>query len=97
MTRDRNRHRFHKRDANHNAIAQALRQVGCRVIDLSHVGDGCPDLLVGFRGQIVMLELKAERGALTPAEAHFHREWEGLAVAIVRSIEEAVALVGGLE
>jgi hypothetical protein len=97
MMRHRNAHRFHKRDRNHAEIAAALRQVGCRVLDLSHVGDGAPDAIVAFRGQIVLLEFKTARGKLTPAEANFHREWEGQPVHVVRSIEEAVALVGALE
>jgi len=97
MMRTRNRHRFAKRDANHNAIAKALRQVGCKVLDTSHLGDGAPDAIIAFRGQLVMLEIKTVSGKLTPAEANFHREWEGQPIYVVRSIEEAVSLVGALE
>jgi hypothetical protein len=93
----RNRHRFHKRDRNHDAIAKALRQCGAKVIDLSHVGDGCPDLLVGFRGQLVMLEIKMDKGTLTSAEATFHDEWEGHPVAVVHNVAEAIGVIGALE
>jgi hypothetical protein len=35
-----------KVDANHGEIVKALRSAGCGVLDLSAVGNGCPDLLV---------------------------------------------------
>ena len=40
-----------RKDDNHNEIVRAFIGVGAVVIDLSGVGDGVPDILVGFRGQ----------------------------------------------
>ncbi len=45
-------------DANQTDIVDALRQVGAHVTILSAVGDGCPDLLVGYRGKLYVLEVK---------------------------------------
>jgi hypothetical protein len=41
------RRRAAKVDANHSAIVEALRKVGCKVLSLAANGKGCPDLLVG--------------------------------------------------
>jgi hypothetical protein len=46
-----------KVDANHADIVKALRAAGCGVLDLSKVGNGCPDLLV-HAGVTVLMEIK---------------------------------------
>lgn len=43
----RNPARLGKKDSNHQAIAEALKAIGCPVMDLSHAGNGVEDLLVG--------------------------------------------------
>lgn len=45
-----------RRDSNHQAIAEALRAIGCPVMDLSHAGNGVEDLLVGVRRYGVNLQ-----------------------------------------
>ena len=84
-------------DANQAAIVEALRAIGASVQSLAMVGRGVPDLLVGFRAQNWLLEVKdgakpdsARR--LTPDEATWHDGWRGQ-VATVASIEEAIELV----
>ena len=47
-----------KVDANQAEIVQALRQIGAVVQSLAAVGNGCPDLLVGYRNRLFLLELK---------------------------------------
>lgn len=87
-------------DACHHAIVQALRKVGCQVLDLSQVGNGCPDLLVrtpdGYwyqrPSQCVLMEIKTPRGTLTADQKRFHAAWRG--VVVVRSVSEALAAVG---
>ena len=83
-----------KTDGNHAAIVRALRQAGASVVSLADIGNGCPDLLVGFRGTNLLLEVKdgslpPSRQKLTADEYRFHQEWSG-AVVLVRSIEEAL-------
>jgi hypothetical protein len=46
-------------DANQSAIVLRLKQFGASVQDLSAVGGGCVDLLVGFKGRCYALEVKA--------------------------------------
>lgn len=49
-------------DANQRSIVADLRAIGATVEDLHEVGDGCPDIAVGFRGQNYLFEIKTESG-----------------------------------
>lgn len=81
-------------DENQRKIVAALRAVGASVQDLSRVGKGCPDLLVGFRGRNYLLEVKnpERRWKLTDDQVMWHRYWNGKAV-VVRDSEEALAVI----
>jgi hypothetical protein len=88
-------------DANHAAIRDALRSVGAYVIDTSHVGQGFADLVVGWRGQWYMVELK--NGALPPSKRrltidqqilHAQAARVGCTVHVVKTETEALALLG---
>ena len=85
-----------KVDLNHRVIVEALRRVGASVIDLSAVGDGCPDLLVGYRGHTWLIEVKSAKGSLTPAQKVTHAEWNGFPIAVVKTVEEAWLLIGAV-
>ena len=80
-----------KVDANHAEIVKALRSIGCSVLDLSRVGQGCPDLLVAVRGQMILLECKLPRERLNARQQRFFGSWSGRCT-IVRSAAEAVAV-----
>jgi len=84
-----------KVDSNHAEIVAALRQVGCSVQSLAAVGGGCPDLLVGRGGKAWLLEVKAERGRMTPDQVVWFGLWGGPPVVVVRSAEDALQVVGG--
>jgi hypothetical protein len=83
-------------DSNHKAIVDALRKVGCQVADLSQLGNGIPDLLVSYRNgnrrDLALLEIKAHRGRQTAAQLKF--ESEGWEVFLVRSVSEALRVIG---
>lgn len=82
-----------KIDSTHNAIVCALRDVGASVTSLAAVGLGVPDLVVGWRRQNFLLEVKTEKGQLNPYQKAFHSMWNGQ-VAVVRTPEEALAVIG---
>lgn len=87
---------YKKIDANQKAIVAALRDAGASVVSLAGIGRGCPDLLVGFRGQNYLLEVKNLDGKgdwLTDAEQEFFDGWRGQAI-VARSIDDALALLG---
>lgn len=81
-------------DANQPAIVAALRSVGATVQHLHTVGHGCPDLLVGRSGATYLLEVKSDKGKLTPQEQEWHDTWGGKPVSIVRTIEEGIRAIG---
>jgi hypothetical protein len=83
-----------KVDANQSEIVKALRQLGATVHSLASMGDGCPDLLVGFRQHTYLLEVKAEKGGLTEDQNNWIESWRGGNVYIVRNVEEALRAVG---
>lgn len=87
-------------DENQSDIVAALRAIGATVRVISQ-GDGIPDLLVGFRGQTFLLEVKDGRKPpsarkLTPAEQKFFDEWRGGTLVIVNTVDEAIAAVTGM-
>lgn len=88
-------------DANHTAVKTALGGMGCSVQSLGMVGDGCPDLLVGYRGQTFLVEVKdgakspSER-KLTAAQERWHRWWTGATVIVAKSPDEAIEAVCGV-
>lgn len=87
-----------KVDENQPEIVKALRGVGATVQVLSAVGKGCPDLLVGWQGLNVLLEVKWPLGSpsqrkLTEAQVDWHRDWRGR-VRVVHSVDEALTAIG---
>lgn len=79
-----------KRDANEAEIIKALRQCGISVQPLST--KGVPDLLCGYKGKNYILEVKQERGKLTPDQVTWHEKWRGGKPYIVHDIAEALAV-----
>lgn len=86
-----------KIDTNQPAIVAALRDAGCSVVSLATIGGGVPDLLVA-RGRLMRLvEVKQPKGHLTPDQGQFFAAWNGPAIAVVRSVEDALALLSSDE
>lgn len=77
-----------KRDANEPEIVSALRSIGCDVflIDLP------VDLIVGYRGRTVLLEVKAPGGRLTKGQKEFFETYRGEAY-VVRTPERAIEVM----
>ena len=90
--------RAKKVDLNQMEIVATLRKIGATVQSLASVGNGCPDLLVGFRGINYLMEVKDGDKApsaqkLTPDQVKWHLEWCG-DVHIVRSVDDAFQVLG---
>ena len=92
-----------RQDANHAAIVEVLRSMGATVCDLSPMGQaqpGCPDLLVGFRHQTYLFEVKdgskpASKKRLTVEQREWHDAWRGAPVVIVESVNAAIVALRG--
>lgn len=89
-----------KTDKNQAVIVAALRSAGATVCDLSPVGKGIPDLLVGFEGLTFLIEVKnadshsrGEHGLLTQPQVEWMDSWKGGAVHIVYTAEEALEVI----
>ena len=90
-----------KVDHNQKRVVQALRSSGCSVESLAAVGKGVPDLLVGFRGQNFLVEVKdgakpPSKRKLTPDQVTWHSEWRGQK-AVVCNETEALTVVGAIK
>lgn len=81
-------------DENQGLIVKALRACGATVRIITQ-GDGIPDLLVGYRGHTILMEVKdgnkpPSARQLTTAEQIFFDQWAGGKLFIVNSVEEAL-------
>ena len=83
-----------KTDTNQREIVSALRGMGATVIDTSRMGQGYPDLTVGFQQRTFLIEVKSDKGKLTPQQTRFMNRWNGRPVAVVRDVVEAYAVLG---
>lgn len=81
--------RHGRRDNNQRAVAKALMDVGATVVDTADMGDGFPDLVVGYKGVTVMFEVKGPQGRLTEHQVAFQGAWRGGPLFVVRSPQEA--------
>lgn len=90
-----------KTDRNQSEIVAALRRLGATVQPLHAVGQGCPDLLAGFRGRNILIEVKDGRKPpsdrrLTPVQVEWHGGWKGQVV-VVEDADAAIAVALGVE
>jgi Holliday junction resolvase len=81
-------------DANQNQIVDAMRKVGA-VVRIISQGDGIPDLLVGYKGYTILMEVKdgdkvPSARKLTEAEQKFFDDWRGGMLVVINSVEEAI-------
>jgi hypothetical protein len=90
--------RAKKIDSNQPRIVEQLRDLYVSVQILSGVGDDCPDLLLGFRGNNFLIELKdpsrkpCER-KLRPGQQKFFDSWRGQ-VNKCETLEEILIVIG---
>jgi len=69
-------------DNNHAETVKYLRSLSMSVQPLASVGSGVPDLLVGFRGVNVLIEMKdgekvPSKRVLTADQEQWHAKWAG--------------------
>lgn len=81
-------------DENQKEIVAGLRELGASVCTMNAVGDGCPDIAVGWQNLNYFFELKDEdktpsQQKLTPDQVKWHAAWKGQ-VAVVKSLAEAL-------
>jgi len=89
-------------DANHEQVVLALRTAGATVQSLAATGKGVPDLLVGFQGKTLLMEIKD--GSKTPSDRRltedqlkWHGAWRGGPLAVVDGVDAALRMLGVLK
>ena len=85
-------------DGNQAEIVSALRQIGASVATCHAVGQGFPDICVGWQGNTYLLEIKdpskpKSDQKLTPSQIEWHASWRGH-VAVVKTVREALEAIG---
>lgn len=86
-------------DTNQSDIVAALKAIGAEVTSLAGVGSGVPDLLVSFRGQWHLMEVKD--GSRPPSQRALKwtqqrwRERQQAPVHVVHGPAEAVEVLNG--
>jgi hypothetical protein len=82
-------------DTNHKEIVKALRDAGATVVSLAAMKHGCPDLLVGFEGKTLLMEIKKDAKAkFTPDQLDFMGKWNGGTLSRVDNPEAALRAIG---
>lgn len=82
------RYHTHRSDANADVLIDWLEQHGASV-----ARSGRPtDVIVGYRGLTVLVEIKTRLGRLRASQRAFLLTWRG-AVAVIRTTEEATELL----
>jgi hypothetical protein len=86
-----------RKDSNHKEIVDALIKMHVSVLDTSQLGNGAPDIVIGFKGKSILVEIKdgnkpPSARKLTDDEAIFQSSWKGEYV-VIKSVEEALALL----
>jgi hypothetical protein len=86
-----------KKDDNQDEIVSALKQMGATVTSIHQIGNGLPDILVGFRGKNYLFEIKDGKKVpsarrLTADEKKWMKLWRGHAN-VVKSVNEAIEIL----
>ncbi len=89
-------------DANQTEIIEAFERLGCSVANLSSLGKGVPDLLVGYGG-LCCLCVEVKDGSkppsarkLTEAQKTFHMNWKG-GIKVVKDLDGVIETVSLLQ
>ncbi len=85
-------------DKNQTEIILAFKQLGCSVLNCSRIGNGFPDLVVGYRNECYTVEVKNPkytygRRGLNENQKKFADSWRGSPVLVVRTLDDVTRLV----
>jgi hypothetical protein len=80
-----------RRDSNEADIREALEAAGATWQALSIKGG--PDALVGYQGRSCLIEVKQAKGKLRETQTAWHQKWRGSPVQVLRTPDEALALL----
>lgn len=73
---------FSRRDDNQKEFIEDMEVIGATVVDLSSIGDGCGDVLVGYMFRNFLFEIKnpeqpKSKRQLRKSQVKFSNAWKG--------------------
>ena len=85
-------------DENQKQIIHTFIALGASVVDLSRVGQGTPDLAIGYNKKTIFVEVKSsEKAAYTEPQEKFMQTWRGGAIVRIDSVDAAIRLIKMLD
>lgn len=84
--------RAEKRDANERELVDVMTALGCSVERLPG-GNGRPDLLIGFRGHTLLVEVKVLGEGLNKLQKKFHATWKGATIHVVSTTQQVIEII----
>lgn len=85
-----------RKDANQTDLVKQIRACGMSVAVTHRLGDGFPDIVVGWKGQNKLCEIKdpnqiPSKRKLSPEEEKFFMSWKGQ-IDIVETLDDVLNL-----
>ena len=85
-------------DENQKQIIHTFIALGASVLNLSRVGEGCPDILIGYKNVSCLVEIKRnEQSRYTDSQVKFMQNWRGGPVSRIDSVDAAIRLIKMLD
>ena len=89
--------KYARQDANAKELTAAFKRMGCSVADLSPLGGGIADALIGYAGLCILCEYKdaskpPSARRLTPDQEKFRMNWTG-GYRVVKDLDDVLATV----
>jgi len=90
-------HNIAKVDESQQGCVAVARGIGAFVFLTHQVGKGFPDAVIGYRGNLYLIEFKTGKGKLEEDQAEFAQKMDavGVTVHVVRNPNEMLALLAG--
>jgi len=87
-----------RNDGNQALVVRELRKLGISVEILSEIGNGCPDLLLGYSGKMLLVELKdptqpPSKRRLTDDEEIWRAAWNGTLPLVAETVDDIVKVL----
>lgn len=84
--------RYARRDQNEDGIKRMLDEIGATWLEIN--SPGAPDLLVGWRQENWLFEVKTPKGKVRDNQTDWHEWWRGAPVHVVRSVDDVLRVLG---
>lgn len=90
--------RSFRKDKNQSSIIRSLKKINASVVDASNIGNGFPDLIIGYHKKTYLIEIKnkdnwyGKKGGST-SQKTFRTDWKGDQIYVFSSIEEIIELL----